>query len=255
MSNEYDPDREIRVDEQGNPLDCLVCGTEIEPAATGRPRKYCSRKCQEVASNAKKRDRNRKKNAEKYKPVLKEADDMVRDIMRDQVRKDVTRLVKDKVLGATEYLTDILPEAMHAMREDLHSDDWAVRSRAYALIMKYAMPVGQMESNEDKGMSITIAHNVPVPETPFGDRVIDVMDAKVTEVAKGGLLDPSKPYDPVSNPEAYEADWDLCSCDTPRRHPPGSVDATGRCDGCEHLRRAQRGNDERVENTGEPIEN
>jgi len=215
----------LDLNEDGAPTSCLICGESITQTPGKKQRIYCGNNC------AVKAHRQRKKRTENnVDSILDRAEletvenNIVYDVLRDEVRRTINQRVRDKVLGAADMLVNMLPDAMVALREDLHSEDWAVRARAVNNLLKYGMPMQNQASTEEHTASITIKHNIPVPETPLGDAVVEIMDDAIEQLqVTPGPVDPTQPYDPVLNPEHFEKDWPLCRCEEPRRHHPDNM--------------------------------
>lgn len=213
------------LNEDGKPTACVICGESIEQTPGKKTRSYCSNRCTQQAS----RER-RKRTEQNVDSILDRADvetvenNIVYDVLRDEVRRTINQRVRDKVLGAADMLVNMLPDAMMALQEDLRSEDWAVRARAVNQLLKYGMPMQHQTSTEEHTASITIKHSVPVPETPLGDAVVEIMDNEIERLqVEAGPVDPTQPYDPVLNPENFEKDWPLCRCEEPRRHHPDNM--------------------------------
>lgn len=159
-------------------------------------------------------------------------EDEVREVMRDEIRKTVTQAVKDNVLGAAEVMTHLLPSVLAGLAQDVQSEDWMVRSRAQAIVLKYAMPFGEEKVEKDDLRIINVIHNVPIPDSPLG------------EVVEGELL--ALP----DGVERFEADWPACAICHERKHPDtGAWQSNGTngtekwvCRACEVRKSIKRGN-------------
>jgi hypothetical protein len=140
--------------------------------------------------------------------------DEVREVLREEIRETINQHVKDNVLGAAEVMTHMLPEAMAAVKQDLESEDWMARSRAYALVMKYAMAFGQADAKEDKPTNIVVVSGVPTPDTPLGHAVVEQYEQ---------LPNASASYDDETVEgevvEDFERGWPKCHYCHQRKHP------------------------------------
>lgn len=161
--------------------ECLQCGALFKEEEGGRPRKYCTVKCRKAF--------NRHIKSKSDQPHIKAAkalarsklDDEVREVMREEVRASITQLVRDKVLGAAEVMVEALPTAMAQVIEDMHDPDVFTRQRAYALILRYAMPLMDEKGNDKDLGRITVVHQIPMPDTPLGEAVIDQLEVAAEE--------------------------------------------------------------------------
>lgn len=143
-------------------------------------------------------------------------DDEVRELMREEIRAGIRGRVIENVERAAEQMTTMLPLAMARIMQDLDSESWPERSRAYALIMRYGMPL--MDAKPKPGQddtTVTIVHHIPVVETAFGERFTEEY---VDQPAPGRRVPRDAPYDP-SDPEPWEADWPICDGCKNRVHP------------------------------------
>lgn len=215
----------LDIDEEGYLTACVVCGTDIEQVKGKKQRSYCSDKCRKAASRAKQARTEQNVDSILDRAELETVENnIVYDVLRDEVRRTINQRVRDKVLGAADMLVDMLPAAMVALNEDLRSEDWAVRARAVNQLLKYGMPMQNQKSEEEHTATITIKHSIPVPETPLGDAVIDIMEDAIAELeVEHGPVNPNEPYDPVLNPEHFEKDWPICKCEEQRRHHPDNM--------------------------------
>ncbi len=118
--------------------------------------------------------------------------DDVREIMRQEIRETIGQHVKDNVLGAAEVMTEMLPTALAAIKQDLESEDWMARSRAYALLMKYVMTFKDQDSEAAGNQNIVVVSGVPTPDTPLGHAVVEQF-----EQLQEGV-------------EEFEKDWPQC---------------------------------------------
>lgn len=188
---------------------CRQCGKTL-PLDSTNARKFCDASCR-VAS------RRRVQTAlshagsvstpEHIKDMVQlafgaETQDVIREVLREEIRENITQAVRDNVLGAAEVMTQMLPKAMMGLIEDLDSEDWIVRSRAQALLFKYAMTFADKDGDKKELGRLTVIHEVNTPDTPLGRRMEEI--ANETE-------------DPYI--EDFEKDWPVCTlCDT-RKHP------------------------------------
>ena len=115
--------------------------------------------------------------------------DEVREVLRQEIREQISQHVKDNVLGAAEVMTTMLPTAMAALKTDLESEDWMSRSRAYALVMKYAMSFAEADAKDDRNQNIVVVSGVPTPDTPLGhayaEEVVTIEDSHIEEFERG----------------------------------------------------------------------
>jgi hypothetical protein len=166
--------------------------------------------------------------------------DEVREVLREEIRETINQHVKDNVLGAAEVMTHMLPEAMAAVKQDLESEDWMARSRAYALVMKYAMSFGAADAKEDKPTNIVVVSGVPTPDTALGHAVVEQYEAlpRASEaVVEGEVV------------ESFERDWEKCHYCHSRKHPANmSTESHGAgektrpvCTSCSVARHYKRG--------------
>jgi hypothetical protein len=162
---------------------CLACNTPL-PEPRRASRKYCDQKCrakfQRAVALEKKPDQSPTKISDAQKQMkalaFENLGDEVRQILREEIRETISQHVKDNVLGAAEVMTHMLPTAMAAMKQDLESEDWMSRSRAYALVMKYAMAFAEADGKDEKPQNIVVVSGVPTPDTPFGHAVVERLD-------------------------------------------------------------------------------
>lgn len=193
---------------------CRNCGAKFPPEARSN-KKFCDDRCR-VAANRRAKTKMveaGKKNQlpEHIHEMMKlafgaEGPDVIREVLREEIRENITQAVRDNVLGAAEVMTKLLPRALVGLEEDLKSEDWVVRSRAQALLFKYAMSFTEKEgANKDLGR-LTVALQAPVPDrdapTHLETRMIEVRE-EMEEIVV----------------EDFEKDWPVCTqCDT-RKHP------------------------------------
>ena len=102
----------------------------------------------------------------------------VRELFEDSVRSQIDDHIRDNLLGMTEVLVDMGPQALAALQVDLKSEDDYIRSRAYALWFKYVIPMQQKRDNEEDGSgNVTV-----VLATPFSEKVQQALNAHSDEV-------------------------------------------------------------------------
>lgn len=162
---------------------CLACGEPL-PEPRRSTRKYCDRACrakfQRIVALEKKADGTPEKISDAQKRMkalaFENLGDEVRQVLREEIRETISQHVKDNVLGAAEVMTHMLPTAMAAVKQDLESEDWMSRSRAYALVMKYAMAFAEADAKEEKAQNIVVVSGVPTPDTPLGHAVVHQMN-------------------------------------------------------------------------------
>jgi len=148
-------------------------------------------------------------------------DDEVREVMREEIRKHITERVKDRVLGATDLMGEMLPLAMARLYEDLESADWARYSRAAAIVMRYTMMIANADADGSDLGRITVVHEIPgqdpvefvLPDTELGHAVAGEIQKRLP-----ASFDSEKVYDP-DQPEAFEAEWSACYTCHERKHP------------------------------------
>lgn len=187
---------------------CLGCGEPL-PEPRRKTRKYCDNKCrakfQRTIAAAKKADGTPTKISEAKAQMralaFENLNDEVREVLRQEIREQISQHVKDNVLGAAEVMTQMLPEAMAAMKQDLESEDWMSRSRAYALVMKYAMQFAEADPKEQANQNIVVVSGVPTPDTPLGRAVVEHYDE---------LPRASATVAPGDEVEEWEKDWPKC---------------------------------------------
>jgi len=184
-------------DEETIPGECVVCGTYFQQSKRGRRKLYCSNKCKELAASEgleTPRIQNIKEQRKKMKELaFANMQDDVREIMRQEIRETIGQHVKDNVLGAAEVMTEMLPTALAAIKQDLESEDWMARSRAYALLMKYVMTFKDQDPEAAGNQNIVVVSGVPTPDTPLGHAVVEQFDQLQEGV------------------EEFEQDWPKCS--------------------------------------------
>lgn len=218
-------------DEETIPGECVVCGTYFQQSKRGRRKLYCSNKCKELAA-AEGLETPRIHNIKEQRKKMKELafanmQDEVREIMRQEIRETISQHVKDNVLGAAEVMTEMLPTALAAIKQDLESEDWMSRSRAYALLMKYAMTFKDQEPEAAGNQNIVVVSGVPTPDTPLGHAVVEQFDQLQSGV------------------EEFEKDWPQCGV-CHQRKPESNMRDNGKgsiiCTSCTITRSYKSGN-------------
>jgi hypothetical protein len=221
---------------------CRNCDKPI-PATKSYRAKYCSEECrkkfqrafaaQQMKKNAEAKAAMSKGGASKGIPeyvqrarelVTREfdaagkLDDEVRELMRDEIRDSIREHIVQRVEGAMETMTGMLPLAMTRLMQDLDSESWPERSRAYALLFRYAMPMMDLDGKKDKDeQQITLVHHIPVADaTWFGQRFTEEYLDEGSAPSRPISLD--APYD-ADNPEPWEAEWPVCYTCKNRVHP------------------------------------
>ena len=199
-------------DEETIPGECVVCGNYFQQSKRGRRKLYCSNKCKELAASEgleTPRIQNIKEQRKKMKELaFANMQDEVREIMRQEIRETIGQHVKDNVLGAAEVMTEMLPTALAAIKQDLESEDWMARSRAYALLMKYVMTFKDQDPEAAGNQNIVVVSGVPTPDTPLGHAVVEQFDQLQSGV------------------EEFEQDWPQCSV-CHQRKPEGNMRDSG----------------------------
>ena len=184
---------------------CRKCSKPMENVRTNR--KYCSSACRTSATRKIQRGLAKGREHNTYSEELKDmislafsADslDVIRDVFREEIRQNISQAVHDNILGAAEVMTHMLPKTLAALNNDLESQDWMVRSRAQALVLKYSMAFKEADtSNKDLGV-LRLVHGAAVPDTPLGERVADYV---------------------VNHVEPFEESWPVCCKCKVRKHP------------------------------------
>jgi hypothetical protein len=162
-------------------------------------------------------------------------EDEIRDTLREEVRAQVKTHLQDNILGAVEAMTALLPMVLVRLAEDVDHPDWMRSSRAQNLLLKYAIAFKDTTADDkDDTRRIEIYHNVPIPEGPLGDRMIEAVDshAEIIEAQSG---DPNEFVD--LPPEDFEVSWPSCTICEQRKHPNTFVEInpelmTGLCRSC-----------------------
>jgi hypothetical protein len=183
---------------------CLGCGEPL-PEPRRATRKYCDSKCRAkfqrliASSEDKPKISDVKKKARAL--AFENLNDEVREVLRQEIREQISQHVKDNVLGAAEVMTQMLPEAMGALKQDLESEDWMARSRAYALVMKYAMSFAEADAKDQGGQNIVVVSGVPTPDTPLGHAVVEQYET---------LPEASAVVEDGEYVEEFERGWPKC---------------------------------------------
>lgn len=157
-------------------------------------------------------------------------DDEVGELIRQEIRDAIRPVIRAKVLGAVDLMTEMLPVAMGRLYQDLDSPMWSERSRAYGLVLKYAMPFADDNADKDLGR-IIVEHSVAGTRRYDGDEEMVVPEGEFVERVEASLL-----LTP-GEPEAFEADWPTCfRCDMIKHPESGKLQADGRfqCSSCEY---------------------
>lgn len=170
--------------------------------------------------------------------------DEVRQVLREEIREQIGQHVKDNVLGAAEVMTHMLPEAMAAVKQDLECEDWMARSRAYALVLKYAMAFSEADAKDDKPQNIVVVSGVPTPDTPLGHAFVQQYE---------NLPQASASYDDEEEIEGeivedFERDWPRCHyCHQRKPEPNMNYESHGEgkrrwiCTSCSVAKHYKRG--------------
>ena len=220
---------------------CLNCGEKL-PEDSRASRKYCSDHCRKEShrlAGGKGKLTEQREIARKL--AFENIQDEVREVLRQEIREQITQHVHDNVLGAAESMTHLLPEAMAALKQDLESEDWMARSRAYALVMKYAMSFKDTEPKDGGNQNIVVVSGVPTPDTPFGHAVVEHYE----ELPRASEGVPAEEYEETSGLEDFEKDWPKCYSCKSHKHPSNmrKHDDRGRyiCTSCTITRDYKRG--------------
>jgi hypothetical protein len=212
-----------------------VCRNCKAPLDGDTRRRYCSTKCKKEfnynVSTGKSTApevrsvpeyvKNARALAERKLADMTVLDDEVREVMREEVRKHITERVKDRVIGATDLMGEMLPLAMARLYEDLESQDWARYSRAAAIVMRYTMMIANQDADGADLGRITVVHEIPgqdpvefvLPDTELGHEVAHQIQKRLPATVDSDTI-----YDP-DNPEDFEANWEQCYKCHERRHP------------------------------------
>ena len=220
---------------------CLNCGEKL-PEDSRASRKYCDDHCRKEShrlAGGKGKITEQREIARKL--AFENIQDEVREVLRQEIREQITQHVHDNVLGAAESMTHLLPEAMAALKQDLESEDWMARSRAYALVMKYAMSFKDTEPKDGGNQNIVVVSGVPTPDTPFGHAVVEHYE----ELPRASEGIPAEEYEEASGVEDFEKDWPKCYSCKAHKHPSNmrKHDDRGRyiCTSCSITREYKRG--------------
>lgn len=191
---------------------CVHCGKQL-PADATNARRFCDPNCRNASRRRVKKAlaTHGSQTPEHVQEMIQLAfgaktDDVIREIFREEIRENITQAVKDNVLGAAEVMTHMLPKALHGLKEDLESEDWIVRSRAQALLFKYAMAFASKEDDKPDLGRLTVVHEVNTPDTPLQQKM------KELEEQSQEIID-----DPTL--EDFERDWPICNYCDERKHP------------------------------------
>lgn len=240
-----------------SPRRCRNC-SKIFDNTVPRRRKYCDDECRDkylkAIKLANKADIDAIPSHNAVTPYVKamrklafeNLEDDVREVLREETRKQVSLHLKDNILGATEALTALLPAVLAGLATDVDHEDWMRRSRAQALVMKYAFAHKDDPAQTEDRMNINIFHGVPIPDSPFGDRMIerqqDIIEGELEErTIMATSLDPNAdPNEVIELPrEVFEEFWPVCRSCREHKHPETfaklSEDQTrGQCRTCEY---------------------
>jgi hypothetical protein len=180
---------------------CPTCGETVEGAAN---RVFCSKACAGRKAPA--------DNALEVRAALRELSvdkSMIREVLAEEVREQIGQHIRDNLLGAVEDMVGLGPTVVAALKEDLDTKDWAVRSRAYQYWLRYILPmVKDAERKDEKDdRTVVIVQNIPAPDVT----VEYVEDAE---------------YEP------FEADWPTCTQCDERKHPDMIDEEDGMCSAC-----------------------
>ena len=166
--------------------------------------------------------------------------DEVRQVLREEIREQISQHVKDNVLGAAEVMTHMLPEAMAAIKQDLECEDWMARSRAYALVMKYAMSFAEADPKDQASQNIVVVSGVPTPDTPLGHAFVE--EYEVLPQASASYTDEEEGL------EDFERGWPKCHyCHARKPEANMTVESHGQgktrnvCTSCSVARHYKRG--------------
>lgn len=228
------------VDPPDGYAECLKCGNWFDPMTDyeGKPkpprrktqkRKYCSINCRKKFTTKSLAGRPKDPDHIKIAKALARGrlEDMVREVMSDEIRKAVGQVVRDKVLGAAEAMTEALPKAVAGLAVDVEDENVFIRQRAQALLFKYTMPFLREEGQKQDLGQITVIHNVPreeptvMPDTQFGRAVAE--NIPIEEHRR----------------EAWEADYVGCHRCKELKHP--SLVTKGLCNLCAVKSRVEGG--------------
>lgn len=240
------------------PRKCRNCGKLFDNTIK-RSQKYCDADCRKQflatvkAANKAEIDAMPTPNELSiYTKVMKKLafeniEDEIRETLREETRKQVTEHLKDNILGATEALTGLLPLVIEGLTNDVQHEDWMRRSRAQAMVMKYSFAYKDAAAEGSDAKNIYIVHNVPVPDTPFGDKMIEAQQDRIEADIEARMV-PATDLDATADPneyvemprELYEEFWPTCSSCGERKHPETfsefseNDDMVGRCRTCEY---------------------
>ena len=168
-----------------------------------------------------------------------EGPDVVREVFREEIRAGIDQAVRDNVLGAAEVMTQMLPRALKSLEDDLDSGDWVVRSRAQALLLKYAMSFADKQGEQKDLGKLTVALQAPVPEAQTHSEPKHMSEKIIELRAENDGLEI----------EDYEQEWPICNHCNQRKHPEAMYtysDGANRnprtiCKSCEVRRKLEAG--------------
>lgn len=192
---------------------CLGCGEPL-PEPRRKTRKYCDNKCrakfQRMVATAPGKPKISDEQKRMRALAFENLNDEVREVLREEIRDQISQHVKDNVLGAAEVMTSMLPEAMGAMKQDLESEDWMARSRAYALVLKYAMSFAEADAKDQGQQNIVVVSGVPAPDTPLGQAYVESYEElpHASAVVEDGEV-----------VEDFEKEWPKCHYCKARKPP------------------------------------
>lgn len=197
---------------------CLGCGDPL-PEPRRSTRKYCDAKCrakfQRLVATKPGKPKISDEKARMRALAFENLGDEVREVLRQEIREQISQHVKDNVLGAAEVMTGMLPEAMAAMKQDLESEDWMARSRAYALVMKYAMSFAEADPKENASQNIVVVSGVPAPDTPLGHAYVENYE----ELPRASASVSDEDVEEGEVVEDFERDWPKCHYCKQRKPP------------------------------------
>lgn len=240
------------------PRKCRNCGKAFDNTIK-RSQKYCDAECRKTflatvkaANRAEIDAMPTPRELSTYTKVMKKLafeniEDEIRETLREETRKQVTEHLKDNILGATEALTALLPMVLTGLADDVQHEDWMRRSRAQAMVMKYAFAYKDADPQGTDSKVINIIHNVPVPDSPFGDLMIEAEQDKIEANVEARMV-PASTIDPDADPNEYveipveewEKTWPTCITCNERKHPDAFYSIkpdnpqSGRCQTCEY---------------------
>jgi hypothetical protein len=158
------------------------------------------------------------------KLAFENLDDEVREVLRDEIRDNISTHVRDTVLGAAEAMTALLPMAIASLHNDLAHGDIVMKQRAAALVLKYAMPLGDEKGEKDDMRILHLHANVALPDTPLGHKTLEYIDADDQAALEAGRMEP------------WELGYPECEGCKERKPPENGriqADGTFRCRACD----------------------